>query len=103
MFSGLGFESGGGAGNKKKSPQSVITSPSGESLPLKLLQYVAGRKSVHIGDEVAKEPDFEYVPESSLVEELGPSLTARKIWNTFNEQQVNLPFNWIQGKFESLA
>ena len=33
-------------------------------------------QNVYLGDEVAEEPDFEYVPESSLVGGLGTSLAA---------------------------
>jgi tyrosine-protein phosphatase non-receptor type 4 len=37
---------------------------------------LAVRQNVYLGDEVAEEPDFEYVPESSLVGGLGTSLAA---------------------------
>ena len=39
--------------------------------------YLPSRlQNVYLGDEVAEEPDFEYVPESSLVGGIGSSLVA---------------------------
>ena len=40
--------------------------------------YVRPRclQNVYLGDEVAEEPDFEYVPESSLIGGIGSSLVA---------------------------
>jgi len=39
--------------------------------------YLSPRlQNVYLGDEVAEEPDFQYVPESSLVGVLGTSLAA---------------------------
>ena len=39
--------------------------------------YLSPRlQNVYLGDEVAEEPDFRYVPESSVVEGIGASLAA---------------------------
>ena len=39
--------------------------------------YLSPRlQNVYLGDEVAEEPDFRYVPESSVVEGIGASLSA---------------------------